>query len=433
MKRVLKYGGTSIETADRVRRAAKTVARLLHEGEQVAVVVSAQGNDTNLLLSAVYAATERLVDTQSVYRIAALGEEKSVHLMTAALRSLGTEAVAFAPSITEIWPLIVDCDDSAPLAMQKINEERPLDVREEESRRLFHRHVLPVMRRGGVPVISGFFGRSTRGDLTTLGRGGSDISGMLVGRFTDADEVVIVTDVEGILSADPRIADNPRLIEEMTVEELELMAARGARVVHPRAIRYKTATCRVRVVDFRRQEALSSSSVLGTTLSGTSAPALTSRDQALGMMTLIAKDGRDLSSRLGLLAEIAGALSREQIPIAAGNQNDAFVCLYLAAADGERAYRVLHEIIAAPGSAFSNVTLRKDVAEIRLRSPEFLQTPGVLAEITSALARRRVNILEMITSLTDIYVYVDRADRGPALDLLGEMLGKEEQTDGPRL
>ena len=77
MRRVLKYGGTSIETADRVRRAAKNVARLVHEGDQVSVVVSAQGNDTNLLLGAVYAATERQVDAQSVYRIAAMGEMRA--------------------------------------------------------------------------------------------------------------------------------------------------------------------------------------------------------------------------------------------------------------------------------------------------------------------------------------------------------------------
>jgi len=273
-RRVLKYGGTSIETADRIRRAATNVARLLREGEQVAVVVSAQGNDTNVLLGAVYAATERQVDAQSVFRVAAMGEEKSVHLMVAALRSLGVEGVPFYPALAETWPLLVECEDT-PLAAQKINEERVLEVHEEESRRLFSRHVLPVLRRGGVPVISGFFGRCPRGDLQTLGRGGSDISAVLAGRFLDADEVTIITDVEGILSADPRLADNPQLIEEMTVEELEVIASRGARVVHPRAIRYKTEACRVRVTDFRRQEALAAS---GTALLGVSAPQLTSRE-----------------------------------------------------------------------------------------------------------------------------------------------------------
>ena len=168
---------------------------------------------------------------------------------------------------------------AAPLAAQKINEERPLEVQEDESRRLFAARVLPVLRRGAVAVLSGFFARSTRGDLTTLGRGGSDISGVLVGRFLDAEEVTIVTDVEGILSADPRLAESPRLIEEMTVEDLETMASRGARVVHPRALRYKPANCRVRVVDFRRQEALahSGTSVLGKGLSVTRTLAFVSR------------------------------------------------------------------------------------------------------------------------------------------------------------
>ena len=69
----------------------------------------------------------------------------------------------------------------------------------------------------------------------------------------------------------------------------------------------------------------------------------------------------------------------------------------------------------------ANVTLRPAVAEVRLRSPEFLQTPGILAEITSVLARRRINILEMVTSLTDVYVYVDRSDQEVALSLLREL------------
>ncbi|HNN96548.1 MAG TPA: hypothetical protein PKI03_29940, partial [Pseudomonadota bacterium] len=201
MRRVLKYGGTSIESADRIRRAAQNIAQLLKSGDQLAVVVSAQGNDTNLLLNSVYTATERHADLQSMYRVVALGEEKSTFLLTAALRSLSVDAVPFVPSVAETWPLIVDSPDGALLQAQKINEERPLEVQEDESRRLFGARVLPVLRRGGVAVISGFFARSMRGDLTTLGRGGSDISGVLVGRFLDAEEVTIITDVEGILSA----------------------------------------------------------------------------------------------------------------------------------------------------------------------------------------------------------------------------------------
>jgi aspartate kinase len=417
MRRVLKYGGTSIESADRIRRAAQNIAQLVKGGDQVAVVVSAQGNDTNLLLNSVYTATERNSDVQSIFRVVALGEEKSTYLLAAALRSIGIEAVPFVPSSPETWPLIVDCPDAAPLVAQKINEERPLDVQEDESRRLFTGRVLPVLRRGAVAVLSGFFARSTRGELTTLGRGGSDISGVLVGRFLDAEEVTIITDVEGILSADPRLADNPRLIEEMTVEDLETMASRGARVVHPRALRYKPADCRVRVVDFRRQEALASS---GTSVLGTSEPTLSARAEPLSMITLV---GKDLAGRTGVLGELASQLGRAGIAITASTTNDTFICLYLAEREGERAYRLLHSRMTDPSLdlGLANVTLRNGVAEVRLRSPEFLQTPGILAEITAVLARRRINILEMITSLTDIYVYVDRGDQELTLSLLREL------------
>lgn len=416
MRRVLKYGGTSIESADRIRRAAQTIKDLIAGGDQVAVVVSAQGNDTNLLLNAVYTVTDRQIDTQSVYRIAALGEEKSALLLSAALRSLGVEASPFLPSVAESWPLLVDCDDSAPLAAQKINEERPLELREEESRRLFGQRVLPLLRRSGVPVLAGFFGRSSRGELTTLGRGGSDISAVLVGRLLEADEVTIITDVEGILSADPRLAADPRLIEELSVAELELMASRGARVVHPRALRYKPDSCRVRVVDYRRQESLAKS---GTAVLGTSQTTLSARPESLCMITLV---GKELSARSGILGELAGELGQAGIPIAAVITNDSFICLYLPEQHGEPAYRRLHERMMRSALPLWNVTLRPGVAEVRLRSPEFLQTPGVLAEITAVLARRRINILEMNTSLTDIYIYLDAADQQAALQLLGQLI-----------
>lgn len=415
MRRVLKYGGTSIESADRLRRAAQTVANLIAGGDQVAVVVSAQGNETNLLLNSVYTVTDRQVDTQSVYRIAAMGEEKSTLLLSAALRSLGIESAPFLPTVAESWPLVIDCDDSAPLAAQKINEERPLELREDESRRLFGQRVLPLLRRSGVPVLAGFFGRSSRGELTTLGRGGSDISAVLVGRLLEADEVTIITDVEGILSADPRLAAEPRLIEELSVAELELMASRGARVVHPRALRYKPDSCRVRVVDYRRQESLAAG---GTAVLGTSQTTLSVRPETLCMITLV---GKELSSRSGILGELAGDLGQAGIPIAATITNDAFICLYLAEKNGEPAYRLLHERMMRSAMPLSNVTYRPGVAEVRLRSPEFLQTPGVLAEITSVLARRRINILEMNTSLTDIYIYLDAADQQAALALLQKL------------
>lgn len=415
MRRVLKYGGTSIESADRLRRAAQTVANLIAGGDQVAVVVSAQGNETNVLLNSVYTVTDRQVDTQSVYRIAAMGEEKSTLLLSAALRSLGIESAPFLPTVAESWPLLIDCDDSAPLAAQKINEERPLELREDESRRLFGQRVLPLLRRSGVPVLAGFFGRSSRGELTTLGRGGSDISAVLVGRLLEADEVTIITDVEGILSADPRLAAEPRLIEELSVAELELMASRGARVVHPRALRYKPDSCRVRVVDYRRQESLAAG---GTAVLGTSQTTLSVRPETLCMITLV---GKELSSRSGILGELAGDLGQAGIPIAATITNDAFICLYLAEKNGEPAYRLLHERMMRSAMPLSNVTYRPGVAEVRLRSPEFLQTPGVLAEITSVLARRRINILEMNTSLTDIYIYLDAADQQAALALLQKL------------
>jgi aspartate kinase len=181
----------------------------------------------------------------------------------------------------------------------------------------------------------------------------------------------------------------------------------------------------VRVVDFRRQEALASS---GTAVLGTSAVTLAVRDQPLCMITLV---GRELSMRSGILGELASELGKAGIPIAATITNDVYNCLYLQQADGERAYRLLHERMVQSSMPLQNATLRSAVTEVRLRSPEFLQTPGVLAEITAVLARRRINILEMITSLTDIYIYVDAADQQATLSLLRELTEQARSASTP--
>jgi aspartate kinase len=151
---------------------------------------------------------------------------------------------------------------------------------------------------------------------------------------------------------------------------------------------------------------------------GESATTLTTRPEPLCMITLV---GKELSPRSGILGELAGELGKAGIAITATIANDSFICLYLQKEDGERAYRLLHQCMTQSTMPLQNITLRPGIAEVRLRSPEFLQTPGVLAEITSVLARRRINILEMITSLTDIYIYVDVADQQSTLAVLRQL------------
>lgn len=409
MRRVIKFGGTSLATPALVREGARHIARLVEYGEQIAVVVSAPGNTTSELLSAFYSvaasdeATEPLASTSGFAEtcaFAALGEEQSVHLMTAALRSFGVSAQPLLPRQAETWPIIADVEDMSPLATAKVNEERPFKLRTQQTVSRFSRFVLPGLRVGTVPVISGFFAVDSAERVVALGRGGSDITAFIVATQINADEVVIVTDVQGVLSADPRLAENPRLLEELSIEDLEVISSAGARVLHPRALKYRGDHLRVRLMDYRELERLEDS---GTSVLGKSETTLYRNPQELSVLTIVGEHD-ELAGLLGLVLDWARG---NRMPLAASTTGKRFTCLYLPTPAAEQALGSLHAKLREKFPSFTNLSLRGGIGELRLRGTRFVEEPGVLVEVTSILANARVSIVELITSLTDISVFVE--------------------------
>jgi len=415
MRRVVKFGGTSIATPEMVREAARHIARLVEYGEQVAVVVSAPGNATSELLEAIYAVSDGAVRFGETCEFAALGEEQSVHLLTAALRSLGLSAQPFLPRSTESWPIIADIEDLSPLATAKVNEERPFTLRAQQTASRFQRFVLPHLRVGTVPVIAGFFAVDSAQHVVALGRGGSDITAFIVAREISADEVVIVTDVKGVLSADPRLAANPRLLAELTLSDLEMISGAGARVIHPRALAFKTEFLNVRLIDYRELDRLEQT---GTSVLGVSETTLYRNPDELSMITLVG----DLGELADMQATLLDWLTAQQLKPCAVSMSRRFICVYLPSSVAEGAYASLHAALSARHTELTNISLRGGIGELRLRSAKFIDQPGVLAEFTGVLANARVNIIEMITGLTDISVFIPLADIERAEALLQRVL-----------
>lgn len=420
MRRVIKFGGTSLATPALVREGARHVARLVEYGEQIAVVVSAPGNSTSELLNAFYAvaADESSPGTlplsagfAETCAFAAIGEEQSVHLMTAALRSFGASAQPFLPRQADTWPIIADVEDMSPLATAKVNEERPFRLRTQQTVSRFSRYVLPGLRVGTVPVISGFFAVDSAERVVALGRGGSDITAFIVATQINADEVVIVTDVQGVLSADPRLADNPRLLQELTLEDLEVISSAGARVLHPRALKFKGEHLRVRLMDYRALDRLEDS---GTSVLGKSETTLYRNPQELSVLTVVA-GSEEQSSLLGTMLTWAQAA---RLPLAGSTTGQRFLCLYLPSQLAESALGALHNTLREKFPGFINLSLRGGLGELRLRGSKFVDEPGVLAEVTSILANARITITELITSLTDISIFVSFSELDQAETLL---------------
>ncbi len=192
---IAKFGGTSLGSARRISRAAEAVAREYSRGTRVVVVVSAVGRTTDRLLE-LTGRKGSIVETDRD-DILAMGERTSARIFAASLKSRGIQVRYFDPSDKD-WPIITDAKFSKanPLPSACINRIK--------------RYVKPLLGEGIVPVVGGFIGRTRDGRISTLGRGGSDTTALLLAKALGADEVVLVTDATGIMSGDPRLVREPR-------------------------------------------------------------------------------------------------------------------------------------------------------------------------------------------------------------------------------
>ena len=240
MIKVIKFGGTSVGTPARLKRAVKSIQRQVQKGNGVIVVVSAMGQSTDETLDLIDSLKTRISD-RATDEILSLGERMSVRMIWALLDAAGVQSTFLDPSMPE-WPIISDSNfGDATVDLQATMKN-------------CKKHILPMIERGVVPVICGFLGRDGEGRITTLGRGASDQTAFLLGYCLEADEVIIVTDVDGVMSADPRIVKNARLLDSIYLEELWDLSVGGAKVLNSKALNYKLDKQRARVVHFRSND-----------------------------------------------------------------------------------------------------------------------------------------------------------------------------------
>ncbi len=218
---VHKYGGTSMGSTERIRNVAKRVAKWARAGHQMVVVPSAMSGETNRLLGlAKEVSPERT--TPRVQReldmIASTGEQVSVGLLALALQAEGLEAVSYAG-----WQVPVRTDDAYTKArIDSIDDQR----------------VRADLDAGRVVIITGFQGVDPQGNVTTLGRGGSDTSAVAVAAALKADECLTFTDVDGVYTTDPRIVPQARRMTTISFEEMLEMASLGSKVLQIRSVEF---------------------------------------------------------------------------------------------------------------------------------------------------------------------------------------------------
>ncbi|MGE5105892.1 MAG: aspartate kinase [Betaproteobacteria bacterium] len=214
---VQKYGGTSVGSTERIRSVAKRVARFHREGHQLVVVVSAMAGETNRLLALAKELSAN-PDPRELDVVAATGEQVTIGLLAIALQELGLKARSYTGGQVRILT------DAAH------TKARILEIDEERVRK--------DLDAGTVVVVAGFQGVNERGDVTTLGRGGSDTSGVALAAALKADECQIYTDVDGVYTTDPRIVPEARRLDKITFEEMLELASQGSKVLQIRSVEF---------------------------------------------------------------------------------------------------------------------------------------------------------------------------------------------------
>jgi aspartate kinase len=214
---VHKYGGTSMGSTERIRNVARRVAKWHAAGHQMVVVPSAMSGETNRLI-ALAKEIQPQPDGRELDMIAATGEQVSVGLLAMALKAQGVDAVSYAG-----WQVPVRTDDAYTKArIESIDDTR----------------VRVDLAAGKVVVITGFQGVDAEGNITTLGRGGSDTSAVAVAAALRAEECLIYTDVDGVYTTDPRIVPEARRLPGITFEEMLEMASLGSKVLQIRSVEF---------------------------------------------------------------------------------------------------------------------------------------------------------------------------------------------------
>lgn len=214
---VQKYGGTSVGTVDRIKNVAKRVERFRDEGHDVVVVVSAMSGETNRLIGLAHEANEN-PPARELDVLVTTGEQVTIALLSMVLQADGYDARSY----TGAQVRILTDDAHGKARIQDIDDEK---IRND-------------LTQGRVVVVAGFQGVDDEGNITTLGRGGSDTTAVALAAALKADECQIYTDVDGVYTTDPRVVDKAKRLEKITFEEMLEMASLGSKVLQIRSVEF---------------------------------------------------------------------------------------------------------------------------------------------------------------------------------------------------
>ena len=385
MKRlVLKFGGTSVGTIENIKNVANIIKKRHNEGNEIIVIVSAMSNVTNDLKEQSSVISKNF-DDKELDVLLSSGEQVSSSLLSGAIIDSGLKARSWLG-----WQIPIFTDDNYTSSqIMKIKTDG----------------ILSFISDGGIAVIAGFQGISKDNRITTLGRGGSDLSAVAVAKFFQTDSCEIYTDVEGVLTTDPSIHKKAKKIDKISYEEMLEMASLGAKVMQPISVQ----TSMIDDIPIHVRSVFSEK--VGTTITSQS------KIDYKKVVTGIAYSKNDAKVTLVGVADKPGVAAEIFEPLGKNNINIDMV-IQTAASDGKKTdvtFTIKREdllktlkLIEKNNQHLNYEKIIRDdkVSKVSIIGAGMVANPGVVHKMFSALGREQINILAISTSEIKISVLV---------------------------
>jgi aspartate kinase len=381
---VQKYGGTSVGNPERIKNVAKRVVRTREQGHDVVVIVSAMSGETDKLINLASQVSDN-PDPREMDMLLSTGERVTIALLALAIQSLGHKAQSF----TGRQAGIVSDSVHTKARIEKISGERV-------------RHAL---KEGKIAVVAGFQGITESDDVTTLGRGGSDLSAVAVAAALKADVCDIYTDVDGVYTTDPNMVPQARKLDRISYDEMLELASLGAKVLQTRSVEFaKKYNVPVRV--------LSSFNDNPGTL-------VTKEDSDMEKVVVsgVAYDKNQVKvtvqgvpDKPGVAAKIFNTISDNNIVVdmiiqnvGEGGLTD--MSFTVPKTDAKKIAEVMKKIVAEIGA--KGVAVKEDIAKVSIVGVGMRSHSGVASKMFSAMAKEGINIMMISTSEIKISIVID--------------------------
>ena len=403
---VKKFGGTSVADAERIEAVADNIESEIHAGNKVTVVLSAMGNSTDDLIKLAKEINPE-PDLREYDALVSTGEQISVALLAMALLKRDIKGKSYTA-----YQLGIKTNSSHSRA-------RILDV--EVSK------ITSELNEGFVPVITGFQGMNESGDITTLGRGGSDTTGVALAAALDADECQIYTDVDGIFTTDPRVYDKARLLKEVSFEEMLELSSSGAKVLQLRAVEYASKfNLPIRVLSsFNEGE--------GTLVQ--EEKNIMERPIVSGISSIDSEAKltiRGVPDIPGVAAKILSPISDAGIEVDVivqniGADNTTDFTFTVNEDDTKQAEEILKKTSTTLGGGLIDVD--DDIAKISVVGRGMRAHAGVASKMFQALAKSEINISMITTSEIKISVVIKKSEMTKAVAALHDAFDLDKELD----